>query len=44
MDLGLAGKRAVVTGASKGIGLTVARTLAAERVYIVAGFAKPPRS
>ena len=37
MDLGLAGKRAVVTGASKGIGLTVARTLAAEGVYIVAG-------
>ncbi len=37
MDLGLAGKRAVVTGASRGIGLTVARTLAAEGVYIVAG-------
>ena len=37
MDLGLAGKRAVVTGASKGIGLTVARTLAAEGVYVVAG-------
>lgn len=44
MDLGLAGKRAVVTGASKGIGLTVARTLAAEGVYIVAGSARPPRS
>jgi NAD(P)-dependent dehydrogenase (short-subunit alcohol dehydrogenase family) len=37
MDLGLAGKRAVVTGASKGIGLTVARTLVAEGVFIVAG-------
>jgi NAD(P)-dependent dehydrogenase (short-subunit alcohol dehydrogenase family) len=37
VDLGLAGKRAVVTGASRGIGLTVARTLAAEGVYIVAG-------
>jgi NAD(P)-dependent dehydrogenase (short-subunit alcohol dehydrogenase family) len=37
MDLGLAGKRAVVTGASKGIGLAVARTLAAEGVFIVAG-------
>jgi NAD(P)-dependent dehydrogenase (short-subunit alcohol dehydrogenase family) len=37
MDLGLAGKRAVVTGASKGIGLAVACTLAAEGVYIVAG-------
>jgi NAD(P)-dependent dehydrogenase (short-subunit alcohol dehydrogenase family) len=30
MDLGLAGKRALVTGASKGIGLAIARTLAAE--------------
>jgi 3-oxoacyl-[acyl-carrier protein] reductase len=30
MDLGLSGKRAVVTGASKGIGLAVARALAAE--------------
>jgi NAD(P)-dependent dehydrogenase (short-subunit alcohol dehydrogenase family) len=37
MDLGLAGKRAVVTGASKGIGLAVTRTLAAEGVHIVAG-------
>ena len=37
MDLGLAGKRAVVTGASKGIGLAVARALAAEGVHIVAG-------
>lgn len=30
MDLGLAGRRAVVTGGSKGIGLAVARELAAE--------------
>jgi NAD(P)-dependent dehydrogenase (short-subunit alcohol dehydrogenase family) len=37
MELGLAGKRAVVTGASKGIGLAVTRALAAEGVHIVAG-------
>lgn len=37
MDLGMAGRRAIVTGASKGIGLAVARTLAAEGVHIVAG-------
>jgi 3-oxoacyl-[acyl-carrier protein] reductase len=30
MDLGLAGRRAIVTGGSKGIGLAVARELAAE--------------
>ena len=36
-DLGLAGKRAVVTGASKGIGLAVARTLVAEGVHVVGG-------
>ena len=40
MDLGLAGKRAVVTGASKGIGLAVAQTLAAEGVHVVADRAK----
>jgi NAD(P)-dependent dehydrogenase (short-subunit alcohol dehydrogenase family) len=37
MDLELAGKVAVVTGASKGIGLAVARELAAERAHVVAG-------
>ena len=37
MDLGLEGKRALVTGASKGIGLAVARRLVAEGVAVVAG-------
>jgi NAD(P)-dependent dehydrogenase (short-subunit alcohol dehydrogenase family) len=37
MDLELGGKRAIVTGASKGIGLAVAQTLAAEGAYIIAG-------
>jgi 3-oxoacyl-[acyl-carrier protein] reductase len=37
MDLEIAGQVAVVTGGSKGIGLAVARTLAAEGVKVVVG-------
>jgi NAD(P)-dependent dehydrogenase (short-subunit alcohol dehydrogenase family) len=37
MDLGLRAKRAVVTGASKGIGLAITRALVAEGATVVAG-------
>jgi NAD(P)-dependent dehydrogenase (short-subunit alcohol dehydrogenase family) len=37
MDLELAGKTAVVTGANKGIGLAVTRALLAEGAHVVAG-------
>lgn len=37
MDLGLNGKVAVVSGGSKGIGMAVVRTLAAEGAQVVAG-------
>ncbi|MCV9939015.1 SDR family oxidoreductase [Boseaceae bacterium BT-24-1] len=36
MDLGLVGKRALVLGASRGLGATIARTLAAEGANVIA--------
>lgn len=41
MDLNLAGKTAVVTGASRGIGLAIARALADEGVRVVCGARTP---
>jgi NAD(P)-dependent dehydrogenase (short-subunit alcohol dehydrogenase family) len=40
MDLGLAGRAAVVTGASRGIGLAVVRGLVANDVRVIAGARK----
>src|SRR5580698_93039 len=37
METGLAGKHAVVTGASKGIGLAIARALIDEGAFVSAG-------
>ncbi len=37
MELGLHGRRAVVTGASKGIGLAIVRALVTEGVHVIAG-------
>ena len=37
MDLGLQGKIAVVTGASRGIGLAITQALIDEGVHVVAG-------
>jgi NAD(P)-dependent dehydrogenase (short-subunit alcohol dehydrogenase family) len=40
MDLGLNGRTAIVTGASRGIGLAVTRSLVAEGVHVTAGARK----
>jgi len=37
MDLGLAGRTAIVTGASRGIGLAITRGLAAHGAHVIAG-------
>ncbi len=43
MDLGLAGSTAVVTGGSKGMGLAIAQTLAAEGASVaVMARGRPP--
>ena len=44
MDLNLAGKVAVVTGAGKGIGMATTRALADEGAHVVAGCGPPARS
>jgi NAD(P)-dependent dehydrogenase (short-subunit alcohol dehydrogenase family) len=44
MDLQLAGKRALLTGGSRGIGLRIARVLLAEEVADVVAFLASPRS
>ncbi len=41
MELGLAGRVAIVTGASKGIGLAVTEALVDEGVAVVAGARRP---
>src|SRR5579871_6387149 len=43
MDLGLTGRRAFITGGSRGIGLAVARTLAAEGADVTIAARDPQR-